>query len=212
MADPTPMSLQFPMPFVPRDFYYLPQTWLNQVITPAQLDTYDLLFRALDAWDGLITLAAEEVKSLTREPPPGRPSLISHVTFGQELHKLLAADRLRLTSKPGTYAVTDGTAFAGSGLVYRPNSYCDNRWPHFFGKNAWGPRAALLALLVALHDRYVQLPGPYDAPLTVSATVPELRELCRHTLPSANADKKVGEGLNRLTGLSVVDAPRAASR
>lgn len=217
MTDLAATPHRYPLPFVPRDFYYLPRGWLARITRTAELDTVDLLFSMLQDESGLVIFPPDaDEASWTRNPPPGEPTLLSHVAYGKEVGQMLADERLVRQAPSEGYRVADWPDFGDGRVTYRPRAYCAVRWPHYLGKNAWGPRAALLSLAAALAERYAGSSVSRRPPMTVTAPVSALRGHCRQVLPGAGVDDKVGDGLSRLARLALVTrvaadgAPRAA--
>jgi hypothetical protein len=194
-------------PFVPGLFYYLPVQWLQEVMTTGDLDTRDLLMALADDASGVVAFSDDGHETdWTRSEADGAPGFVSHPTYHRSVNALIAAGHLeQIARRPAAYRLTTWPGFAGLGLIYKPRAYVLQRWTHWFGKNAWGPRAALVAFFAKMvREQEQQFPVTPPTQLDVTAYKNELRALVRELLPKAACDNKVGDGLMALTRLGLL--------
>jgi hypothetical protein len=206
MSESQPSS-HYRYPFIPRDFYYVPLCWLQNIQNTGELDASDLLMVMADDETGDIVFPDEaDEAAWTRDDTIG---FVSHVTYGRCIAHHVQAGNLRpLGRRPARYALSAWPDFSGQGVLFRPRSYVWLRWTQWFGKNRWGPRAALVGLLAKMAQ--AQFDGSMAGPsqpglLSVTASAKEIRAAAERLLPKAKAGSKILLGLQHLAGLAVIE-------
>jgi len=207
-------------PYVPRLFYFIPIQWLRDLTTTGDIDTRHLLLAMnQDGADHVSFPPDQREETWIRSVDPQRPSVVSHTTYYKYLNALMEQGWLRrdkiARDDVQIYQLLEWPTFADFGVIYAPRAYILKRWPAWLKKNEWGSRAALTGLFASMSERMcapggISVSGPPGQPLVIATAYREqLKTLVSQLLCAAKVAHRVGEGLQMLADLGVIEEEQA---